>query len=56
MQRWPGFSRLNFLSILSASAMRMEYSKQIKLILLCVWAEQDRLSSAQNALQFKYEI
>ena len=28
----------------------------IKFILLCAWAEQANLSSARNALNFKYEI
>ena len=29
---------------------------QMKLILLCVWAEPAVLSSTKNALKFKYEI
>ena len=29
---------------------------QMKLILLCVWAEQAVLGSAKTALKFKYEI
>ena len=29
---------------------------QMKLILLCVWAEQAILGSAKTALKFKYEI
>ena len=29
---------------------------QMKLILLCVWAEQAVLGSAKNYLKFKYEI
>ena len=29
---------------------------QVKLILLCVWAEQAVLGSAKTALKFKYEI
>ena len=29
---------------------------QMKLILLCVWAEQGVLGSAKTALKFKYEI
>ena len=29
---------------------------QMKLILLCVWAEPDVLNTAKTALKFKYEI
>ena len=29
---------------------------QMKLILLCVWAERAILGSSKNALKFKYEI
>ena len=29
---------------------------QMKLILLCVWADKALLGSAKNALKFKYEI
>ena len=32
------------------------HSIQMKLILLCVWAEQAILGSAKTALKFKYEI
>ena len=35
---------------------RQRYTIQMKLILLCVWAERAVLSSAKNALKFKYEI
>ena len=35
---------------------RVLQSIQMKLILLCVWAERAVLGSAKNALKFKYEI
>ena len=35
---------------------KMLQTIQMKLILLCVWAEQAVLGSAKTALEFKYEI
>jgi hypothetical protein len=35
---------------------RMIQTIQMKLILLCVWAERAVLGSAKTALKFKYEI
>ena len=47
-------------SITSASVQRYTYrvlqTIQMKLILLCVWAEQAVLGSAKIAFEFKYEI
>ena len=45
---------------LAANAQRYTYGVlqtiQMKLILLCVWAERAVLGSAKTALKFKYEI
>ena len=37
-------------------ACRVLQTFQMKLILLCVWAEQAIMGSAKTALEFKYEI
>ena len=42
--------------IASRYTYRVLQTIQMKLILLCVWAERAILGSAKTALKFKYEI
>ena len=54
--------RLKRLSVSMAALLTQRYTYrvfqtiQMKLILLCVWAERAVLGSAKTALKFKYEI
>ena len=43
-------------SLLQRYTYRLLQTIQMKLILLCVWAEWAVLGSAKTALEFKYEI
>ena len=45
-----------FSSRIQRYTYRVLQTIQMKLILLCVWAEQAVLGSAKIALKFKYEI
>ena len=53
-----GKMRLVFIICLEGRDIHIECSKtiQMKLILICVWAEPAVLGSARTALKFKYEI
>ena len=47
---------LYFYAIPQRYTYRVLQTIQMKLILLCVWAERAVLGSAKTALKFKYEI
>ena len=49
-------SYLTILALLQRYTYRVLNTIQMKLILLCVWAERVVLGSAKTALKFKYEI
>ena len=56
MSEWYGFVMLSYLSFAQRYAYRVLQTIQMKLILLCFWAERAVLGSAKTALKFKYEI
>ena len=49
------FSTTDFSTILQRYAYRVLQTIEIKLILLCVWAELAILDRAKTSLKFKYE-
>jgi hypothetical protein len=56
MQLLKGISRNVGLLLYPENTYRVLQAIQMKLILLCVWAERAVLSCAKTALKFKYEI
>ena len=53
---YRGFGKLEVLTLDQRYTYRVLQTIQIKLLLLCVWAERAVLGSAKTALNFKHEI